>query len=83
MNQDRESNGMLSRRSEKNRVMEYSYSVKWSAADKVFIARVAEFASLTAHADEPEDALMELRVVLHDVIDDMRNNNEPVPEPLP
>lgn len=43
-------------------------TVRWSEEDQVYIARVAEFPSLTAHGDSREDALRELQQVVNAVI---------------
>ena len=56
----------------------YSFRVTWSPEDAEFIATCVEFPSLSWLAGTPEEALTGLRIV----IDDMRANDEPVPEPL-
>ena len=60
----------------------YLYSVGWSDQDQAFIARVAEFPSLSAHGDTPETALQEIRFVVEAVIEDLEQSNEPIPEPI-
>lgn len=61
---------------------QYLYSVGWSEKDDAFIARVAEFPSLAAHGDTQEDALREIKDVVKFVLSDLKENKEPVPEPL-
>ena len=60
----------------------YSFRVTWSPEDAEFIATCVEFPSLSWLAGTPEEALTGLRIVIDEVIDDMRANYEPVPEPL-
>ncbi|EGR98073.1 type II toxin-antitoxin system HicB family antitoxin [Cutibacterium namnetense] len=60
----------------------YSFRVTWSPEDAEFIATCVEFPSLPWLAGTPEEALTGLRIVIDEVIDDMRANDEPVPEPL-
>ena len=60
----------------------YTYREEWSEEDNVYIARCLEFPSLNAHGDSPEGALKELRAVVADVLEDMTEANEPIPEPF-
>ncbi|HMS40902.1 MAG TPA: toxin-antitoxin system HicB family antitoxin [Pyrinomonadaceae bacterium] len=60
----------------------YLYSVGWSETDEAFVARVAEFPSLAAHADTQEEALREIKDVVSFVLNDLQENNEPIPEPF-
>lgn len=61
---------------------DYTYSVAWSDEDKVFIGRVVEFPSVTAHGRTPEAALREIMAVVGDCITEMQEASEPVPEPI-
>ena len=61
---------------------EYSYSVSWSEADKLFIGRVIEFPSLAAHGSTQEKALHEIRTVVEYVLEDLHASREPIPSPL-
>ena len=61
---------------------QYLYSVGWSEEDNAFIARVSEFPSLAAHGDSQEDALREIKDVVRFVLSDLKENKEPIPEPL-
>jgi predicted HicB family RNase H-like nuclease len=63
------------------REREYNYSVTWSDEDEVFIGRVAEFRSLSAHGKSPEAALREIMKVVRHVIEELEEGNEPVPQP--
>ena len=54
----------------------------WSPEDTEFIATCVEFPSLSWLAGTPEEALTGLRIVVDEVVDDMRAKDEPVPEPL-
>ena len=63
------------------REREYNYSVTWSEEDRLFIGRVSEFRSLSAHGKTPEAALGEIMKVVRSVIEELEAENEPVPEP--
>jgi predicted HicB family RNase H-like nuclease len=60
----------------------YNYSVRWSEEDGVFVGRVAEFPSLAAHGPTLEAALREIKFVVSDVIADLAESGEPIPEPF-
>lgn len=61
---------------------QYLYSIGWFEEDEAFIARVAEFPSLAAHGDTQEGALREIKEVVKFVLSDLKENKEPIPEPL-
>lgn len=61
---------------------QYLYSVGWSEEDKSFIARVAEFPSLAAHGNTQEEALREIKDVVRFVLEDLKESDEPIPEPF-
>jgi len=63
-------------------ITHYTYRVTWSVEDDEYVASCLEFPSLSWLADTQEAALRGLRDLITDVIDDLRNNNEPIPEPL-
>ena len=60
----------------------YNYSVTWAPDDNVYVATVTEFPSLAAHGDSQEEAFAELRIVVGDVVADLAQSGEPIPEPL-
>lgn len=60
----------------------YTYRVTWFAEDEEYVATCLELPSLSWLADTQEDALRGLRELIADVIQDMRDSQEPVPEPL-
>ena len=60
----------------------YTYRVTWSEEDQEHVGLCVEFPSLSWLASEPEEALRGVRQLVQDCIDDMKKNNEPVPEPL-
>jgi predicted RNase H-like HicB family nuclease len=60
----------------------YLYSVGWSDADEAFVARVAEFPSLAAHGDTQEEALREIKEIVGFVLNDLKESDEPIPEPF-
>ena len=59
-----------------------TYRVTWSAEDEEYVATCLELPSLSWLADTQEDALRGLRELIADVVQDMRDSQEPVPEPL-
>ncbi len=60
----------------------YTYRVTWSADDDEYVGLSAEFPSLSWLAETPEGALKGIRNVVEDVIADMRDNKEKIPEPI-
>lgn len=58
----------------------YSYRVIWSQEDKEYVGLCAEFPGLSWLAPSPEDALLGLRELVAEVIEDMNKAGEPVPE---
>lgn len=60
----------------------YTYRVTWSEDDKEHVGLCAEFPSLSWLASTPEAALKGIRKVVADVVKDMRENGEKVPEPI-
>ena len=60
----------------------YTYRVTWSEEDQEYLGLCAEFPSLSWLAQTPEDALQGIREVVSDVIDDMCDQGESIPEPF-
>lgn len=60
----------------------YTCCVTWSVEDQEYVGLCTELPSLTWLAATPEAALTGIRTLVHDAIDDLRANNERVPEPL-
>ena len=60
----------------------YTYRVTWSEEDAEYVGLCTEFPSLSWLAQTPEAALKGVSNLVHDVVADMRNNDEPVPEPI-
>jgi predicted HicB family RNase H-like nuclease len=56
--------------------------VTWSEEDNEYVGLCAEFPSLSWLAVSPDAALKGIRKVVADVVKDMKNNREPVPEPI-
>ena len=54
----------------------------WSEEDNEYVGLCAEFPSLSWLAVSPEAALKGIRKVVADVVKDIKNNREPVPEPI-
>ena len=60
----------------------YTYRVTWSPEDGEHVGLCAEFPSLSWLAKTPEDALKGIRIVVGNVVRDLRKSGEPVPVPL-
>ena len=60
----------------------YTYRVTWSDDDNEYVGLCAEFQSLSWLASTPEAALKGIRKVVEDVVKDMQENGEAVPEPI-
>lgn len=60
----------------------YTYRVSWSEEDGEYLGLCAEFPSLSWLASDQEEALKGIRKVVADVVVDLKNNGEPIPEPL-
>ncbi len=60
----------------------YTYRVTWSEEDKEYVGLCAEFSSLSWLARSPEAALKGIRKVVTEVVKDMQENGEPLPEPI-
>ena len=59
----------------------YTYQIAWSAEDGEFVGTCAEFPSLSWLAPSPDEAFVGIRQVVADCVEDMRRENEPLPEP--
>ncbi len=60
----------------------YTYRVTWSEEDSEYVGLCAEFPSLSWLAETSEEALKGVSALVQEVTLDMRNNGEPIPEPL-
>ena len=60
----------------------YTYRVSWSLEDGEHVATCAEFPSLSHLDQDSGKALAGIQALVRDVVEDMRANNEPIPEPL-
>ena len=60
----------------------YTYRVTWSNEDQEYAGLCAEFPSLSWLAPTPEAALKGIRKLVADVVRDMENTGETVPEPI-
>ena len=59
----------------------YTYQIAWSAEDGEFVGACVEFPSLSWLAPSPDEAFAGIRRVVADCVEDMRRENEPLPEP--
>jgi predicted HicB family RNase H-like nuclease len=60
----------------------YTYRVTWSEDDNEYVGLCAEFPSLSWLARTPEAALRGIRRVVADVVRDLQEAGELVPEPI-
>lgn len=60
----------------------YTYRVSWSPEDREYVATVIEFRSLSWLAPDPAAALLGLRDLVAQVVDELETSGQPVPEPL-
>jgi predicted HicB family RNase H-like nuclease len=56
--------------------------VTWSNEDQEYVGLCAEFPSLSWLAGTPEEALVGVRAVVAEVVKDMTQSGEPMPEPI-
>lgn len=68
--------------SEQKVLNQYTYRVTWSGEDNQSVGLCAEFPSLSWLDTTPEKALRGIRRVVAQVVKDMRNNGESMPEPI-
>jgi predicted HicB family RNase H-like nuclease len=60
----------------------YTYRVTWSEDDHEYVGLCAEFPSLSWLAKTPEATLKGIRKLVADVIKDLHENGETIPEPI-
>ena len=60
----------------------YTYRVTWSVEDSEYVGLCAEFPSLSWLAETPEAALKGASKLVHEVVEDMQQNGETVPDPI-
>ncbi len=63
-------------------VDKYTYRVTWSDEDQEYVGLCAEFASLSWLDKSPEKSLQGIRKMVKATVLDLKNNKEPVPEPI-
>ena len=60
----------------------YTYRVLWSEEDGEYVGLCTEFPSISWLAPDPEQALKGVRLVVADVVADLKESGEQIPEPL-
>jgi len=60
----------------------YTYRITWSPEDQEYVGLCAEFPSLSWLASEQDAALQGIRQLVSEVIAEMQQSGEPIPEPL-
>lgn len=63
-------------------IQHYRYAVAWSPEDGEFVATVAEFPSLSWSEPDQLEAIRGLERLVTAVVEELRANDESVPEPL-
>ena len=63
-------------------ITRYTYRVTWSVEDGEYVATCPEFGSLSWLAVTQEDALRGLRDLITEVVEDLQDSGETVPEQL-
>lgn len=63
-------------------VKHYTYRIIWSDEDNEHVALCAEFPSLSFLSEDPAKALKGLVSLVEEIIDDMQENGEAIPEPF-
>ena len=61
---------------------QYTYRVIWSEEDQEFVGMCTEFPSLSWLAESQVEALEGICALVRDTVEDMKKNNEEVPEPI-
>lgn len=67
---------------ERPNVAHYTYRVTWSAEDDEYVATCLEFPSLSWLSESRADAIDGLEALVADIVEDMQETGEPVPEPI-
>jgi predicted HicB family RNase H-like nuclease len=60
----------------------YTYRVTWSEDDQEYVGLCTEFPSLSWLGKTPESALKGIREIVENVIRDMRQTGEEIPQPI-
>ncbi|HYI82200.1 MAG TPA: toxin-antitoxin system HicB family antitoxin [Acetobacteraceae bacterium] len=61
---------------------QYTSRLSWSAEDQEHVATWAEFPGLSWLEEDEIEALRGIKKLVREVVEDLRANGEPVPEPL-
>ena len=60
----------------------YTYRVTWSEDDQEYVGLCAEFPSLSWLEKTPEKALKGIRQLVHQCVEDLRADQQDIPEPI-
>ena len=60
----------------------WTYKITWSQEDNEYVGLCAEFPSISWLAKTQEEALKGIVQLVADIVCDMKENNEKIPEPL-
>jgi predicted HicB family RNase H-like nuclease len=64
------------------KVDRYTYRVTWSEEDQEYVGLCAEFPSLSWLDKSQEKALVGVRKLVADTVEDLERSKEPVPQPI-
>ncbi|MEE9581067.1 MAG: hypothetical protein V3V74_07120 [Nitrosomonadaceae bacterium] len=59
----------------------YTYRTLWAAECEEYVGICDEFYSLSWLKKDRDEALLGIKKLVHDVVEDMKKNNEPLPKP--
>lgn len=60
----------------------YLYKVYWNQEDNIYVAKICEFPSLSAHGETHEKALLELKMLIAHIVEDLKKEKEEIPTPI-
>ncbi len=60
----------------------YTYRVTWSEEDNEYVGLCTEFPGLSWLSKTPESALKGIRNIIVEIIKDMKENGEKIPQPI-
>lgn len=66
----------------KNIINKYTYRIEWSEEDQLFIAKCLEMPGLLAHGKTNEEALKEIKIVVSEALEWLKEDNKEIPKSL-
>lgn len=65
-----------------NIIKKYAFKIEWDETDQIYIGRCLELPTLGVHGNDPIEALNNIQLVVFNVIKEMKQNKEAIPEPI-